>query len=210
MKNLFQISFIAIALLFAFNTDMYGQRSKKKTSKTDEYFDESGNFKQRLWYGGGFVLGFSGSNVANQFSIGISPMVGYKIFEPFSVGPKASIQYSVIKTNVTGENQTVQPVSWSAGVFSRYKIVRAIFAHVEFEFENEADIVDDRGFINLDSNGEIIVNRRQRNNVFIGAGYNSNDGGLVGFEIVLLYNLTEPENSLELPIDLRFGITYNF
>lgn len=204
MKKLFQISFIAIALLFAFNSDIYGQRGKKKSSKTDEYFDESGNFKQRLWYGGGFTLGFSGSNQISQFTIGISPMVGYKIFEPFSVGPKASIQYSVIKApDFNGGSQTVHPVTWSAGLFTRYKIIPAIFAHVEVELENAAEV-----FYN--NSGELIINRRQMDNFFIGAGYNSNDGGLIGFEIMLLYNLTEPEDSLELPIDLRFGINYNF
>ena len=185
---------------------MYGQR-KKKTSKTDEYFDESGSFKQRLWYGGGFILGFSGSNQISQFSIGVSPMVGYKIFEPFSVGPKASIQYSVIKapdySSANGGSQTVHPVTWSVGVFSRYKIIPAIFAHIEFELEDEAEVF-------YANTGDLVVNRRQLNNFYIGAGYNSNDGGLIGFEIVLLYNVLEPEDSLELPIDLRFGINYNF
>lgn len=197
MKNLLQISFIALALLFAFNTDMYGQRKKK--TKTDEYFDESGSLKQRLWYGGGFVLGFSGNSFINQFTIGVSPMVGYKIFEPFSVGPKASIQYSIISAEGT---ESAHPISWSVGLFSRYKIIPAVFAHVEFELENAADAF-------LTNNG-IEIDRRQNNNFFIGAGYNSNDGGLLGFEIVLLYNVTAPENTLELPIDLRFGVNYNF
>ena len=42
-----------------------------------------------------------------------------------------------------------------------------------------------------------------------GAGY-SDGNGVWGYEISLLYNVLQEENTLSLPLDFRFGITYNF
>lgn len=202
MKRLLQLSLLALGLLLSYQIDLNGQRNSRG-SDADQYFDESGGFAHRLWYGGGFVLGFSGSNVSSNFTIGLSPMVGYKLTPEFSVGPRVSLEYSIIKTSQFGPPETVNPLSWGLGLFSRYKVLETIFAQVEYEFANEAD------FLFRDNQGELQVARREQSNFYIGAGYNSGNG-IIGYEILFLYNVNEPENSLELPIDLRFGFTYNF
>ena len=204
MKKILQFSLLILIVLISVDADLYGQRSKKKKKKseTDEYFDESGGFAHRLWYGAGAIVGFSGSNGVNVFTIGVTPMVGYKIIEPFSIGPKASIQYSAIKVNNGGGSaSSANPVSWSVGVFSRYKVFRFIFAQVEYEFENDAEIFYD--------GRNLGISRRENNNVYIGGGYNSGEGE-VGFELVLLYNLNVPASSFDLPFEFRGGLTYKF
>ena len=41
-----------------------------------------------------------------------------------------------------------------------------------------------------------------------GAGYNS--GGLWGYEIMILYNANQPENTIDSPFEYRIGFTYKY
>lgn len=203
MKKIIQLALLLMVVLFAFQIDAYGQRGGKKKSETDKYFDESGSFAHRLWYGGGFTLGFTGNNFESIFQVGISPMVGYKLTDEFSVGPRASLSYLFYKgeTFTPAGVQSANLFDYGLGAFARYKIIRSIFLHVEYGFDNEARI---SGY-----DEEWLIDRRIRNNAFIGGGYNDGNG-VWGYEISLLYNILQDENSLNLPFDFRFGITYNF
>jgi len=205
-KNLIVLFLVSIAILFS-STITEGQNR----GDVDELFNDKGNFASRLWYGGGFTLGFSSTNVRSSFVVGVSPMVGYKIFEDFSIGPKGSATLSVLKgTTLGGETVRASPVSYSYGLFSRYKLFPAVFFQVEYEFEDAVFFRGDQfGFPVKDADGKMAIARQSQNNFFIGGGYNSSMG-VWGYEIVILYNLNDPDNSIQNPIDLRFGINYNF
>lgn len=205
MKRILQLSLLLFVLLLTFQVDGFSQ-GKKKKSDTDKYFDESGNFASKLWYGGGFTLGFSGNNFESVFQFGLSPIVGYKITENFSVGPRASLVYIFYKAE-TGTIDGVESANlfnYGIGAFARYKIARTIFAHVEYGFDNEVSTL---GYNSISREWE--VNRRLNNNAYIGGGYNDGNG-VWGYEIYLLYNLIQDDTSLNLPFDIRFGVTYNF
>jgi len=159
---------------------------------------------ERLWYGGGLSLGFSQGNGASQFQLGASPMVGYKIAEPWSFGPRVAITYNHYRVRVFSEVETANPISWAVGAFMRYKLFPAIFAHTEYEFANEP-------VFDLTATNELQVLRRERNNIYFGAGYTTSGGkGTVGYETVLLLNINEPDNTVEVPWVLRFAFTYGF
>lgn len=165
------------------------------------YAQESTKFSDKLWYGGGVNLGISGSNGFNTFGLGIAPMVGYKVGGPFSLGPRAALNYTHIRVRLlNNEIATANPLSWSAGVFGRAKIIRTIFAHVEYELEEQAFAVF--------QGNDIAIQRVQRNNTYIGGGYNS--GGIWASEIMLLYNVTPVVTDLRSPFVVRFGFTYKF
>ncbi|MCB0556580.1 MAG: hypothetical protein KDD02_23750 [Phaeodactylibacter sp.] len=205
MKRILQLSLLLFVLLLAFQVDGFSQ-GKKKKSDTDKYFDESGNFASKLWYGGGFTLGFSGNNFESVFQFGLSPIVGYKITENFSVGPRASLVYIYYKaeTGTIDGVESTNLLNYGIGAFARYKIARTIFAHVEYGFDNEVSTL---GYNSISRKWE--VNRRLNNNAYIGGGYNDGNG-VWGYEIYLLYNLIQDDTSLNLPFDIRFGVTYNF
>lgn len=202
------ISFVLSAVMcitFTSTTQAQTKRSSKKT--TEQYFDESKGLKHKLWYGGGFNLGFQN----NVFQIGISPMVGYKIFEQLSVGPRVEINYTYRKfDNVCPQIFNKNTTDFSVGAFTRYKFLKQFFAHVEYNLEFFENLdPDNDGFISVDCASEDVISaNEQKSNLFIGAGYNS--GGLIAYEIALLYNLLEPEDSIEIPFSLRIGITYQF
>ncbi len=203
------IRFSLLLCLFSFcvSVPSYAQKRKKKKD-TEEYFDESGGFKHRLWYGGNFNLGFTN----NIFNLGIAPMIGYKLTDRFSVGPRFKIDYYAEKLfNNTGETFNFRTTSWGAGVFARGKVITNAFAHIEFEYENQgAPDYDANGFFQLDGNNSnnIKTTRLNRNNFYIGGGYTS--GTIVSYEILILYNVLEDSSSARLPWDLRIGFTYNF
>jgi hypothetical protein len=197
-----QIFSLILVLLISFSIDAEAQRrGKKKTrkSETDEYFDESGVGAHRFWYGGGLGLGFSGGNIRSRFDISLSPMMGYKITPEFSIGPRVELSYTHYRQNISFNNVfKTNLFNYGIGVFSRYKVFNQFFGHVEYQVESRQDPV---GF-----NGDKI--RTRFNNFYLGAGYTS--GGLVGYEISLLYNVLEDDNTVDLPIDFRVAFTYNF
>ena len=219
----FTFLFVMFSLCFAIadaDAQNYGKKKKKKkkstkTEKTDDYFDDSGNFASKLWYGGGFNLSFSGSNYYSAFNLGLTPMVGYKVIDELSFGPIAGIQYNYIKG--TGSDNRIHKgdaISWSIGAFGRYKFLRTLFLHAEYGIENnEYVLLDSRGTLLIDPrdpNGGVLTVREQQNNFYGGIGYNSG-GDLVAFEMYLLYNFIEPNvESINLPFILRFGVTYKF
>jgi hypothetical protein len=205
MKRILQLGVLVFALLFAFHIDAQAQ-SRKKSSSTDKYFDESGNFTSQLWYGAGFVFPSfgSGTNVFTGarysfFNFGISPMVGYKVTPELSAGLRLSLFYSFY--NLEGL-PAANALDYGAGAFARYKIFNAIFVHGEFGFDNE--VFDYR----LENN-DLVPERVLRQNGFLGLGYNDGNG-VWGYEILLLYNLLYDDSDFNTPFDLRFGFTYNF
>lgn len=166
--------------------------------------EEPSGFAQQLWYGGGFNLGFSGNGAVSLFQLGVSPMVGYKIFEPFSIGPRVALQYNLYSARTgNGGRDSAGPLSWAVGAFMRYKVVPMFFAHAEIELENQPVVYA--------GTNELQVSRRERNNVYVGGGYTSSQGfGSFGYELLLLFNLNRAENSVDLPYIFRIGLTYGF
>ncbi len=205
MKKIFLFTLLTLLFASAFTEDAHAQRrgkKKKKSSKTDEYFDESG-FVNKLWYGGGVVLGLSGSNNESLFTFGLSPMVGYKVLDDvISIGPRVGFEYNHYRVDF-GQVYKSSFVSYSLGVFSRIKAFPNFFAHLEYEYQS-TEFID-----GLDTaNGKLVKDRVNYDNAYIGAGYNS--GGLFGYEIMLLYNVNQPENTAQSPVTIRAGFTYKF
>lgn len=212
MKKILQLSVLIFAVLLCFNNDAFAQRKKKKKkSETDEYFDESGGFAHRLWYGGNVIVGFNGGTNTftflnySTFTIGITPMVGYKITDFFSVGPRFTILYQYYRGEIAlGVADGINLTSYGAGVFSRFKFFREFFVHGEYEYLEQAFIADLR-------DGEWVSGSFAQDNIYFGAGYNSSVGGPFGYEILILYNFNVPPDTLTInPFDFRIGFTYNF
>ena len=193
MKNIPRV--FALLLLFTFVIGVStaeAQRSKKKRNSTEEYFDESGGFAHRLWYGGSLNL-----SIDNSLLIGVSPMVGFKINNILSIGPRFSFDY--LEFFQQGTNPRV--ALWGIGPFARGKFTESIFAHVEYQVQGTANLNDTADFL-FNDEGTI-------DNFFLGVGYQSSGGGLFGYEIMALYNVIE-DNEFTVPISFRAGINFNF
>ncbi len=205
MKKVLLLAFLSSVLLIALSQEAYGQRSSKRSS-TDEYFDESGGFQHRLWYGSHVTLGFQGNSFQSTFQAGLAPMIGYKIFDALSIGPRGSLTYFSYSQNPTGGAvQRLNTNSWSVGGFVRFRPVETFFGQLEANLVNEPNTI-----IWNNVTRELDVNRRERSAINIGLGYTSSSGGPWGFEALILYNVNPPSNDISSPLDYRFGLTYNF
>ncbi len=157
--------------------------------------------QSKLWYGGGLQLGLSSFNGASIFSFGLSPMVGYKIIERVSVGPRVEMLYTSYKQRGF---KALSLFDVDAGMFIRAKIFRGLFLQGELSNAWIQQPID-RG------NGVEKVTTT-RFNQRLGAGWNFGNGQGGGSEIGVFYNFAVANDiySYEPPFSYRFGFTWNF
>ncbi|WP_420458023.1 hypothetical protein [Neolewinella sp.] len=158
-----------------------------------------------IWYGAGAVLQYRGGSFSSQFRIGINPIVGYKLNNFLSVGPRASIVYNAYRFDTGGGGKlSSRNWTWSVGAFTRAKIYRGFF--VQAEYSLLSDVV-----ITGVTNGQLDELRATRAVPFLGAGLSQGGGpGAAGFEILVMFRLTQPDRLNDSPYEFRTGFNYNF
>ena len=221
MKRSNPIYAVVVFFLLCFMLKPHLTEAQRTSGGVDEAFTQKG-IGQSLWYGGGFTLGFAGTSNYSNFQIGITPMVGYKITDNLSAGPRVGITYQYIKgdaqntvrfcNNNIGDTNTASAglTEYIAGAFVRYKIFQQFFAQFEGEYRSSEFVLSNGRFLEYDCINDKLATVRQNDfQPIIGAGYNSGMG-LWGYEIMILYRLNIPEDDIRSPFDIRFGVTYNF
>ena len=128
------MKYIVFTVLFIFSSFTFAQTtdSTKATEQNKTKTSQSTSSGVSKWYYGGSVsFGFS----SNYFSIGVQPVVGYKVTPQFSLGGKVGYTYY--------SNSSVDPSfnssNYGGSIFSRYRIIPQLYAHAEFaywSFEN--------------------------------------------------------------------------
>lgn len=194
-------SFLAFSAATAQTAEERARQDLDYYSDKDERSPRSERFSDNLWFGGGAQLAFQSNSFENIFVIGLSPMVGYKVTEAFSIGPRFSANYNAYRQRTSGNDFKSKFVTWSAGAFARMKAFQQFFAHAEYSLES--DVI---GF-NASSGDPI---RRNRSVPYLGAGYTSGFGGLSS-EVLLLFRLNQDSQFIQdAPFIIRFGFNYNF
>ncbi len=177
--------------------DYYNQERNRQATTND------GNFGSQLWYGAGAQLVFFSNNFESLFQVGLSPIVGYKINNILSVGPRGSIAYNAYRQTLGGgiPDFKAKYWTWSAGAFARAKVFLPFFVHAEYSLLSEVN--------RFDNNGNAL--RSTRAIPFLGAGISQGGGpGMTGFEILVLFRLTQADRIGDSPFQFRTGINYNF
>ena len=139
-------------------------------------------------------------------------MVGYKVTERFSVGPRVTLDYLYYKgTTINGIRGSKNTFNYSVGAFARFKVFQGFFAHVEYAYEtNQYILTDQFGQLAADLSNKVLTQSVSQNNFYPGIGYNS--GGLFAMDLMLLYNyqVGQDQSTSRLPFDYRIGFTYKF
>jgi len=206
---MFKQFFLPLFLLCAFSLTLAAQVTEEEAKDDLDYYNTDNDrvreqrgdsFGQNLWFGTGAQLGFQGGNNTSFFQIGLSPIVGYKINNIFSVGPRGSFAYNAYKDDFNGINAKF--VTWSAGAFARAKIVYPFFAHIEYSLLNEVQ--------NFDANRNAV--RSTRAIPFLGGGVSQGggQGGGAGYEILILFRLSQADRIGDSPFEFRTGLNFNF
>lgn len=102
----------------------FAQIRRSTESRTGKEY----SLKDYLWYGGFFGLGLGGGGFSSVFSINLSPMVGYKILPPFSIGPRVGITYTYQKIQGV---RAFNLFDTEVALFGRLHIFRGFFIHGE-------------------------------------------------------------------------------
>ena len=164
---------------------------------------ENVDLQDRLWYGLGFTGNYQGGNFSRTFVLGLAPMIGYKITDRLSFGPRFSGVVSFYRSNfISSQPESANPIDWSVGVFGRYRIAREFFAHVEYAFQNEAFIIADVNGLNID--------RETNNAMYVGGGYSSPLNEVLAFEVSINLYVNQPFDDFRSPLNYRFGLNWNF
>lgn len=129
--------------------------------------------------------------------MGLSPLVGWKITDAFSLGVQFTYQSIKGKTIINGVSRDANEKVIGLRGFSRYKIIDNVFAHIEYES------------LNYKFNG----NEKESYNAFlVGGGYSESVGGSAALYAIVLYNLDYSANTsfYTTPLVTRLGITFGF
>lgn len=218
MKKALQFLVLVAVLMISFTHDAEAQKRKRSRDKSvDEYFDDKGTFKDRIWYGAdisirlprtGFSVG-SDSYIGNLFFLGFSPMVGYKFNDFLSAGPRVEFNYQSARFEKFQPSFSSLPnelksksVNVGGGIFARAKIFQSYFLHVEYLHLGEA-------FISSIEDDKLVSTRIWDDHFYGGAGYNS-DLGIVAFHASVLWDFSQKFTANNVPISYRAGLNFKF
>lgn len=202
------IRFFFAALLLLTVEAALAQSSRDRDKGEDKKKDEEpSSFASHLWYGGSFALNFYGYNGGNVFTIGLSPMVGYKIIEQISIGPRVSFTFSSLKYPGF---KALGLFNTQIGSFIRIRAFKGFFVQGEIahEWSDQEDY-----FAPPNPDRTIPKYTIQRLNQYAGAGYNFGNGeGGAGSEIGIYYNFAVASdlNTYQNPWEYRLGFTWKF
>ncbi len=159
-------------------------------------------FSDRLVYGGSFGLAFG-----SQTLIDLSPTIGYRLTDQFTIGSGISYKYNQIK-DYTLDPNTNRWYDYSSNIiggslWARYHIIENFFAHAELEqLQIHYNYTSVNGTEPSKTSNNVGVT-----SVLVGGGYRQPLGNRVSFNIMLLYNLNETDFSpYQNPI-IRAGIS---
>lgn len=204
MKKVLQLLVLVAVLMISFTHDADAQK-RKRSRGVDEYFDDKGSFKDRLWYGADITLNFYSVQGGNAFNAGIAPMVGYKITDALSFGPRVEILYHGERYNIgNGQDLKFNSTNYGLGLFSRLKVFDQYFLHAEYQSLNN-EIGTSVDF----TTNTINTSRTWDDHLFIGGGYGASGGG-IGFQVSILWDVLQEFTSQNIPLYYRMGINYKF
>ena len=136
---------------------------------------EKGAWKKKMYYGG--YINFS---LGSYTSIGIEPMVAYKIIPRLSVGAK--IRYDYVKQDRYGE--TYEYSNYGGSLFSRLSLFKRLYLHAEYATYNYEN------YTGIEESERIWVPY-----LFLGAGFRQPLGGRASLNAQVLFDVLNNSNS---------------
>lgn len=158
-----------VPFLLAFSVS-YSQYDPDYNSDDEEDLNEL-SFKDRLYTGGNFWAQFGTTT-----SLEISPILGYRVTNEYSVGAGIKYNYFRFRPRVGSPLSTS---IYGGSVFTRYILLERFVAHAELEALS----------VELNA-GNPLAERRVVPIGLVGGGYSSN-----GFQIMILYDVIGDQNN---------------
>lgn len=152
----------------------------------------------------GIGLGYSSFYGLSNFNFSISPAIGYRVSDRFSIGPGISYSYNYYgQDNGRGGSTSLSTSSFGVKGFAQLMVIDQFFVHAEYE-------VTRAELLAFDQNNYYVgkVTRSVRTPL-LGAGYRSQISNRAAADIVLLYNFQDNYNSIYPNPVIRFNFLFN-
>ena len=213
---------LALLVLLSFATDVDAQRggrddgsrrrpnSRGVGSPNNDYAGLP--VRDRLWYGAGGTLNFVAYNGESFAQIGLTPMVGYRLNNWLSAGPRAGVIATIVKGPIdNGTNARFVLLDLVGGIFARAKVAQ-FYGQVELNglsYQIPEGINTFGEYVTEPDSDSVRKTRIGDTQLLTGIGYNPGIGG-VGTDIGLFYNLFDDVNSATNPFVFRIMLTFNY
>lgn len=157
-------------------TETSAQEPETTTATYQQNQDEKKGFDpSRLYYGG-----YVNMSLGSVTSIGVAPLVGYKITSKWSVGSQITYEYYKDKRF----DRDFSSSNYGLSVFNRYRFVPQLYGHVEFEAMNYELYWVDGG-----------SDRKWVPFLYVGGGFSQPISNNVWFNAQLLFDVLQDKNS---------------
>lgn len=189
-KSVIIIKMLLLCGIFLFATsDVYAQKRRSKSKKEPKI-----SLSEKIYFGSYINSPYvSSNNFEGIFRVGLTPFMGYKLTEWFSVGPMLSTSY----TYYWQPNLSASLFDFGASAFARADVFRGFFTQV------------DGGIRSVQVFDGISKRRSSHPVMYVGAGYTR--PGQFAQEIFLGFNVFHKRSTIaKFPIDYRLGFKYNF
>lgn len=137
--------------------------------------ENKGAWKKKMYYGGYINFSFG-----TYTTIGIEPMVGYKIIPRLSLGAK--IRYDYVQYNGSGTDYSYS--NYGGSIFARLSVIKNLYLHAEYAGYNYP--------MNYGTESE---DRVWVPYLFVGAGFNQPLGGRASLNAQILFDVLQNDKS---------------
>ena len=151
----------------------------------------------------GFGLGYSSFYGYSNFNFSVSPAIGYRVSDRFSIGPGISYAYNYFgQDNGNGTNSSFSTSSFGVKAFAQLRVIDQFFVHAEYEVTKaQLPAVDQYGYLRTVS--------RSVQTPLAGVGYRSQISNRAAADILVLYNFQDNYNSIYPNPVIRFNFLFN-
>lgn len=158
----------------------------------------------KLFVYSGIGLGYSSYYGFSNFNFSISPAIGYRVTDRFSIGPGISYAYNHYGQDYSnGPSTSLSTSSFGAKVFAQFMVIDNFFVHAEYESTRAQFLVVDQ------FNQYQGTVTRTVQTPLAGVGYRSQISNRAAADIVLLYNFQDNYNSIYPNPVIRFNFLFN-
>jgi hypothetical protein len=209
MKGMIMACVLCLSVWTAGAQNVYNSSGKSNYRKPNQH---KGFSSDDLIIGGDIRL-----TIGQYMSLGLAPIIGYKLTDNFSAGAKIGYNYRRERyvflnpfTNLEDDFVFRQNI-YCASLWTRYIVFQNFFLHLEAE-GNFYDLYDGSYELNQ-TTGEIKYLKKQviAPSILVGVGIKQPISDRTSFVSTIVYDVLQDPNSFyQNQIDIRFGILVGF
>jgi hypothetical protein len=158
----------------------------------------------KLFVYSGIGLGYSSYYGLSNFNFSISPAIGYRVTDRFSIGPGISYAYNHYGQDYNnGTSFSTSTSSFGVKAFAQFMVIDNFFVHAEYESTRAQFVLVDQ------FNQPVGITTRNVQTPLLGVGYRLQISNRAAGDIMVLYNFQDNYNSIYPNPVIRSNFMFN-